>query len=102
MLGVLICFYVIYAFLFFIISFTFTCEIKDDLYDEVLEKSFIVEYPYYFSPKSLIDRTNLNTIGILLMVVIHFIINPIYCIFMTIGYTLGSMEKIIYLITHKK
>lgn len=62
---------------------------------------FYCKNPYYFSIISLRERTDLNAFGVFLMMIIHFIINPLYCLLRTLWYIVLTVIDFIYNITHE-
>lgn len=56
--------------------------------------------PFYFSPVSLSERTDLNALGIVVMTAVHFVVNPIYCIGMTLYYCVCLLCCLVYVALH--
>lgn len=83
--------YAIYGILAAIVGLCFTVNGGVLLYDE---------HPLYFSPVSLCERTDLNIFGAVIMSIIHFILNPLYCALVTVFYIIAIIFELVYLIMH--
>jgi hypothetical protein len=92
MINVLIGYLIVYGCLAFIAGFCFQCANGYCIY---------TEEPFYFSPFSLAERTDLNIFGIIIMTIIHYILNPWWCIFMTLYYFIITFCVLVYSVTHK-